>query len=70
MERRKHWWNGSWGRLTRRDVYLWEDGGRWLVEARRGGAEGHSNWAEYPDADAALDAVRNLFDPAPGWREL
>jgi len=36
MERRKHWWNGTWGRLVRRDLYLYEDGNKWTVEARLG----------------------------------
>src|SRR6266545_4637355 len=37
----KHWWNGLWGRIARRDVYVITDGGRrWMVEAREGGADG------------------------------
>jgi len=39
VERRKHYWNGKWGRLARRDILVFEDGGAWLVEAREGGAE-------------------------------
>ena len=70
VERRKHWWNGTWGRLARRDVLLWEDGGRWLVEARRGGAEGRSRWFEYGDEDAATECVRGLLADSPHWREL
>jgi hypothetical protein len=70
MDRRKHWWNGTWGRLARRDVYLFEDGGRWLVEDRQGGAEGRSRWFEYSDEDAALDRVRNLLGEGDRWREL
>jgi hypothetical protein len=70
MERRKHWWNGTWGRLARRDVYLYEDGGRWLVESRLGGAEGRSRWYEYDDEQAALECVRGLLAGAGRWREL
>jgi hypothetical protein len=70
MDRRKHWWNGTWGRLARRDVYLFEDGGRWLVEDRQGGAEGRSRWFEYSDEDAALDCVRGLLGDGGRWREL
>ena len=70
VERRKHWWNGTWGRLARRDVLLWEDGGRWLVEARRGGADGRSRWFEYGDEDAATECVRGLLADSPHWREL
>jgi len=70
MERRKHWWNGTWGRLARRDVYLYEDGGRWWVESRQGGAEGRSRWFEHPDEDAALEQVRLLLDGPGSWRQL
>jgi hypothetical protein len=70
MERRKHWWNSRWGRLARRDVIVYEDGARWWVEAREGGAEGRSRWLECADEDAALDAVRDLLAGTDGWREM
>jgi hypothetical protein len=70
MERRKHWWNGTWGRLARRDVYLFEDGGKWRVEGREGGAEGRSKWYDFDDEDAALDCVRGLLTGPGDWREL
>lgn len=70
MERRKHFWNGTWGRLARRDVYLYEDGGRWWVEAREGGAEGRSRWDDFTDEDAALARVLVLLDQPGQWTEL
>jgi len=70
VERRKHWWNGTWGRLPRRDVYLYSDGDQWLVEWRRGGAEGLSRWFEYGDEQDALECVRGLLAQGEGWREL
>jgi hypothetical protein len=70
MERRKHWWNGTWGRLTRRDIFLYCDGDRWWVEARVGGAEGQSRWLEYDDEDAAMEDVRALLGGPGRWREL
>jgi hypothetical protein len=70
MERRKHWWNSRWGRLSRRDVFVYEDGGQWLIEAREGGADGRSRWLECADEDAALDMVRDLMAGTDGWREL
>jgi hypothetical protein len=70
MERRKFWWNGKWGRLARRDVLLYEDGGAWWVEAREGGAEGRSRWFEFADEDAATDCVRMLIAGTERWREL
>jgi hypothetical protein len=70
MERRKHWWNGYWGALARRDVLLFEDGGHWWVEARSGGMDGRSRWYELPDEDLALDCVRDLLAGDDEWREL
>ncbi len=70
MERRKHWWNGTWGRLARRDIYLFEDGGRWSVEAREGGAEGRSRWYEFDDEDTAMDCVHGLLAQPGQWRQL
>jgi hypothetical protein len=70
MEKRRHYWNGSWGRLARHDVLLYEDGGRWLVEDRLGGAEGRSRWIPRDDEDAALDVVRALLSGVDDWREL
>ena len=72
MERRKHYWNGKWGRLARRDILVFEDAGTWLVEAREGGADGKSRWFELPDEDMALDCVKDLItlSKMEGWREL
>lgn len=70
MEKRKHWWNGTWGRLARRDVYLFEDGGTWWVEARQGGAEGRCRRYEFGDEDTALDCVRGLLTQPGDWREV
>ena len=70
MERRKHWWNGTWGRLARRDIYLYNDGDRWLIEVREGGAEGRSKWFEYDDEEVALNDVRLLLVGPGRWREL
>jgi hypothetical protein len=70
MEKRKHYWNGRWGRLARHDVLLYEDGGHWTVEHRTGGAEGRSEWSECDSEDAALDLVRDLLGGADDWREL
>ena len=70
MEKRKHYWNGRWGRLARHDVLLFEDAGQWMVESRVGGTEGRSTWAEFADEDAALDHVRDLLAGTDEWREL
>jgi hypothetical protein len=70
VQRRKHWWNGRWGRLARMDVLVFEDGGRWWVEAREGGVEGRSRWLECADQDGADDYVRILLAGRDDWREL
>ena len=70
MEKRKHYWNGRWGRLARRDVLMFEDAGAWMVEDRTGGAEGRSRFLEFDHEDAALDHVRDLIAGAEQWREL
>ena len=72
MERRKHYWNGKWGRLPRRDILVFEDGGAWLVEVREGGADGKSRWFELPNEDMALGCVRDFItlSKMDGWREL
>ena len=70
MEKRKHLWNGRWGRLARHDVLLYEDAGQWTVEHRVGGAEGHSRWAEFTDQDAAMEHVAGLLAAGDAWREL
>ncbi|MFG2044761.1 hypothetical protein [Dactylosporangium sp. NPDC048998] len=70
MERRKHWWNGTWGRLARRDVYLFEDAGVWWVESREGGADGRSRRYEFTDEDRAMDCVSGLLAQPGNWREI
>jgi hypothetical protein len=70
MEQRKHWWNGKWGRLARRDILLSEDGGAWWVEIREGGVDDAvSRWYELPDEDMALDCVRDMMAGPFEWRE-
>jgi phage gp37-like protein len=70
MEKRKHYWNGRWGRLARVDIVLYEDAGRWIVEERTGGVEGRSVMTEFDQEDAALDRVRDLLAGTADWREL
>jgi hypothetical protein len=70
VEQRKHWWNGHWGRLARRDVFLRTDGDQWLVEQRAGGSEGRSRFFEFASEDDAYDVVRVLLDGHDDWREL
>jgi hypothetical protein len=70
VEKRKHYWNGRWGRLARHDILLFEDAGFWRVEDRVGGADGRSRWAEFEHEDGALDRVRDLVAGTDDWQEL
>lgn len=70
MEQRKHWWNGKWGRLARRDVFLRVDADQWHVERRAGGAEGVSHRYLFENEDQAYEAVRALLAGPDQWREL
>lgn len=70
MEKRKHFWNGRWGRLARVDILLYDDAGRWIVEHRTGGVEGRSTMIDFESEDAALDRVRDLLAGSDDWRDL
>lgn len=70
MERRKFWWNGKWGRIARRDILLYEDGGMWWLERREGGAEGRSTWSGFGSEQAAHEAVATLTASGERWREM
>ena len=70
MEKRKHYWNGRWGRLARVDIVLYEDAGLWMVEERVGGVEGRSSMVEFEREDDAFDRVRDLLTGTADWREL
>ena len=70
MEKRKHYWNGRFGRPARHDVLLYEDAGFWRVEHRMGGSEGWTRWYDHEDEDGALDRVRDLLAVSDSWRQL
>ncbi|MFF0654943.1 hypothetical protein [Micromonospora tulbaghiae] len=65
------WWNGTWGRLTRRDVWLAREI-RWHVVARAGDSETGKvlRW-EFDTEDEARQMVRRLVQAEGGqWREM
>ncbi len=67
----RRWWNGIWGRLTRRDVWLVRET-RWTVMARAGDTESGKvlRW-EFDSEPEALQMVDRLLraDTAGRWRE-
>ncbi|WP_432831976.1 hypothetical protein [Dactylosporangium sp. CA-092794] len=68
----RQWWNGSWSRLTRRDVFVRNAAdGRWQVELRRGGPEGRVRTRSFGSEREAVGWVQSaIVDPDTGWREL
>jgi hypothetical protein len=66
----RHWWNGKWGRLARCDVYLRMEDGRYVVEAREGGADGTTRTWQPPTEDYALELVDDLLSDQDSWREI
>jgi hypothetical protein len=70
MEKRRHYWNGLWGRLARIDIVVFEDAGTWVVEHRVGGVEGRVTVTEFDSEEAALERVRALMADGDDWREL
>jgi hypothetical protein len=68
----RRWWNGSWSRLTRRDVYVRNAAdGRWQVELRRGGPEGRvrtRTFGSEQDAVGWIEAA--VIADGADWREV
>jgi hypothetical protein len=68
----RRWWNGSWSRLTRRDVFVRNAAdGRWQVELRRGGSDGRVRTRMFGSEQDAVEWIKSAvvvdgFD----WREV
>ena len=68
MELLEHWWNGLWGGMTRRDVFLRQNpGGLWEVEYRQ---HGRSRHVEYLSVEAARLAMAELLTGPGQWKRL
>lgn len=63
----EHWWNGNWGHLFRRDIWLRTDGTVWRVEVRRGEAE---VFRDYDAEDDARAQVAELLRERGPWQRL
>ena len=53
-EQRGRWWNRLYGRMARKDLWLWQDGPQWIVGARTGDGE---VWRRQFDAEAPARAL-------------
>jgi len=73
VELRGRWWNGRFGRLARRDIWLHTDGTAWRVEARAGDGDADKWRHEYADEDEARSVVAAMMERTGGrgaWRDL
>lgn len=67
------WWNGTWGRLARRDIWLKCDGDLWVVEARKGDGDSKVWRRQFPGDEAGARALvaELLLRPVPGeWQQM
>jgi hypothetical protein len=73
MELVHRWWNGKWGRLARRDVWLEQDT-TWHVRARQGDADNPGKtkawtFASRGDADQLVGRLL-AAEPTDDWRDI
>jgi hypothetical protein len=66
----RHWWNGTYGRLSRRDIYVRTDGQTFQLELREGGSEGRSARAVFDELWQAEEEAALHRDPAMTWRDI
>ena len=70
MELVQRWWNGRFGRLARRDIWL-EREVIWHVKARNGDGDSPIKAWAFSDHDDAQDLVQRLLAKGgDGWRNL
>ena len=71
METRGRWWNGHWGRLARRDIWLMYDGQHWRVRGRLGGDDGRQVNYQFYEEWPAWTMVHRMMETSVGsWRDL
>jgi len=70
----KHFWNGRFGRLARRDIYIRQvHDGVYEVEVRHGGSDGQSALAPHPTSETALAAAQEVMSAdavLSQWRDI
>jgi len=65
------WWNGHYGRMVRRDIWLYTDGRTWRVEARQGDADSKVWRRDYSDERSARELIEaTLLRTGHRWRDL
>jgi hypothetical protein len=67
-ELRGRWWNRSYGRMARKDLWLWQDGPLWTVGARHGDADG-GVWRKSFDRESGARALVDRMMERNGGRK-
>ncbi|MCM0674668.1 hypothetical protein NCC78_08200 [Micromonospora phytophila] len=71
MEVRGRYWNGAWGRIARRDIWLLSDGRLWRVRGRLGGDGGREVSHDFTNEGSARTMVDRMMEASAGtWRDL
>jgi hypothetical protein len=63
----EHWWNESWGTMTRRDLWLRTNGWAWQVGWRHGHSEGT---LRYPGERDAREQIAALLGEGGPWKQV
>lgn len=66
-------WNGRWGKLARRDIWLYTDGARWFLRARQGDGDSKVWTHDYTTEDEARTVVEGMIARTGGtgeWRDI
>jgi hypothetical protein len=64
------WWNGRWGRLAKRDIWLYQHKG-WLVRWRTGDSDSPTDEKHFTDeADARAWVDHLMATGGDGWRDM
>jgi len=67
-ELRGRWWNRAYGRMARKDLWLWQDGSTWIVGARHGDSDGDV-WKKSFDREEIALALIDRMIKRNGGRE-
>lgn len=70
MERVNWWWNGRWGRIARRDIKIYTDGGRWWLDDVRGGVDGTVRTVRNLDETTAGELAAGLMAGSDDWQNM
>jgi hypothetical protein len=73
QEQRGRWWNRLYGRMARKDLWLWQDGPQWIVGAREGDADARTwrrEFATEAPARALIDQILARNGGRKAWLDM